>query len=53
MPPQELEEIKKPDNEMLLNMIMSSIELEPSKKELAKHTEEVKALAQGNIQLDS
>ena len=45
MPPQELGEIKQPDSEMLMNMIVSSAELEPAKKELTKHSDEVKALA--------
>lgn len=53
MPPQELGELKQPDSEMLLNMIVSSTELDPAKKELAKHLEEVKALAEGNIQINS
>jgi hypothetical protein len=30
-------------------MIVSSTELDPAKKELSKHLEEVKALAEGNI----
>jgi hypothetical protein len=53
MPTQELAELKQTDSEMLLNLIISCGELEPAKKELSKHTDEVKALAQGNIQLDS
>ena len=53
MPPQELSELKIPDSEMLLNMIISSAEMELAKKELSKHLEEVKVLAQGNVQLHS
>lgn len=53
MPPQELGELKIPDSEMLLNMIISSAEMEPAKKELTRHLEEVKMLAQGNVQLYS
>ena len=53
MPPQELSELKIPDSEMLLNMIISSAEMEPAKKELTRHLEEVKVLAEGNVQLHS
>ena len=53
MPPQELGELKISDSEMLLNMIISSSEMEPAKKELTRHLEEVKVLAQGNVQLHS
>lgn len=53
MPPQELGELKIPDSEMLLNMIISSAEMEPAKKELTRHLDEVKVLAQGNVQLQS
>ena len=42
MAPQELGELKMPNSEMLLNMIVSSPELEPAKKELSKHLEDVK-----------
>jgi hypothetical protein len=37
---------------MLLNMVVSAQELEPAKKELTKHQEEVKALAYANIKLN-
>ena len=53
MPPQELSELKIPDSEMLLNMIISSSEMDPAKRELAKHLDEVKTLAQANVQLHS
>jgi hypothetical protein len=38
---------------MLLNMIISSSEMEPAKRELTRHLDEVKMLAQGNVQLHS
>jgi hypothetical protein len=36
---------------MLLNMIMSTPEIDPAKKELQKHTEDVKLLAEANLKL--
>ena len=51
MAPQEQEYLKAPDSEMLLNMVLSLPELEPAKKELARNFDEVKKLAEANMQL--
>lgn len=48
-----MNELKITDSEMLLNMIISSPELEPAKKETARHLTEVKTLATDNIKLNT
>lgn len=53
MAPQDLGELKKQDSEMLLNMVVSSPELEPAKQQLSKHLNEVKALSQENLKLNT
>jgi len=53
MAPQEQSTLIVQNSEMLLNMIMSSAETEPAKKELQKHTEEVRQLAESNLKLHS
>jgi hypothetical protein len=46
MAPQDLEHMKNTENnETLLNLIMSSQEMEPVKRELTRNFEEVKKLA--------
>ena len=51
MAPQEQSTLSSQNSEMLLNMIMSSTEIEPAKKELQKHTEDVRQLAEANLKL--
>jgi hypothetical protein len=51
MAPQEQSTLTSADSEMLLNMVMSSSELDPAKKELQKHLDDVKNLAENNIKL--
>jgi hypothetical protein len=53
MAPQEQTTLTSQNSEMLLNMIMSCAEIEPAKKELQKHTEEVRQLAEANLKLHS
>ena len=53
MAPQEQTTLTSQNSEMLLDMIMSSAEIEPAKKELQKHTEEVRQLAEANLKLHS
>ena len=51
MAPQEQSILTSADSEMLLNMVISAPELEPAKKELNKHLDEVKKMAESNLKL--